>query len=712
MSAPEIVRVANVDAIIAFAQKLPVFPCARSTKKPLVIKDREGNHVFGPEHGCNSATRDADTISAWWGEWPDALVGVPMGAASGGLVAIDFDEYKQHPASANWMQEHTAQLMSARIHRTVRGGKHYLFKTGQRVKSVNGPTLGGLKRDAIDIKAEGGYIIWWPFHGGEIVQGEGDFPPLPVGLLEDVFHVEHSKPARQATTSAKWREDRGLLVAALSHIPASIDRNEWRNTGFELHHHSGGSEDGFQLFHLWSMGALTGEDSPAGYEGEADCRKLWDHANVSRGTSAVRGIGGLFVRAQRYGYRQPSKRDQQAARPPLPGLDFDNETGVVFNADSVKEGARERRRQQQERPALPADIEIDEAPSIGAVMGETVEERPWLFESYIPAGAFLIVARPKLGKSWWSLQLCMHAAAGADFLSFKSLGPVGSLYFCSEDDHARIQSRVRSMDLPFDLARLPMKLLARENLERYAQKYAGQMTFAQFLDMYLEKYPQIKLVIIDTESVCMRVWDGENAGSQERSVTKKDYADVDTFSKIALRRGVFIGLVNHTRKARSNSQGFEDPHEMINRTNTANAGAAGSFVFDQPTRLPEQANAGKVLRMSVRGRDVLGDHEFAVEQVKGGAFEFRGAWDEYSASAAEAEALDALIEIQLDSPSEWHTAKDVAEWLGKNVEAVRKVFQRMVRKDGQNPAPRSYRGWRVTVKRGKGVSISKIEPTG
>jgi hypothetical protein len=716
VSAPEIVRVADVDQITAFAQKLPVFPCARTTKRPCVKALIDGSK-FGPEHGCNSATRDPETIRQWWGEWPDSLVAVPMGSPSGGLVAIDYDTYKNDPASANWWQEHAAALMSARIHQSGRGGKHYLFQTTTRVKSVNGPTLGGIQRKAIDVKADGGYIIWWPFHGRAIIQGEGGFPPLPAGLLDEVFHVERATPP--APTPAKWQADKSVILTALSYVPADCDRNEWLKTGLELHHHSEGAEDGFTLFHQWSKGDYSASgETPGSYEGEASCRKVWNHASVSRGGGvAVRGIGGLFRRAEAFGYRQPRRRDAahsvrgpdnfDPGPVPVPGIDFDADTGETsFTADGVKAGARERRR-NQDRPSLPPAL-IDRAPSMATVVQKATEELPWIYIDRIPAGAFLIVARPKLGKSWFVLQLCMYAAMGRDFLGFLSNGAVESLGFFSEDDTARIKSRRASLDLE---APQGMHTFTSEEIANYATRYSGQMTFPQFLESYLEQYPSIKVVIVDTESECLRMWDGENAGSQERSVTKKDYADVSTFSKIAMRRGVFIGLVNHTRKSRGGAGGhYEDPHEMINRTNTANAGASGSIVFDQPGFNPEEEGPGsKIVRMSLRGRDIKGDHAFALEMMNGGRFENRGEWSEHRATAAETEVLDNLIELHTDTPSEWHTAKDLGSWMEKKPDAVRKVLQRMMKRD--SVGSRVYRGWRVMLKRGKGISITKVDGT-
>src|ERR1700759_1717231 len=65
----------------------PVFPCnpmpGRGINKAPLISG-----------GLNSASRDPEQIRAWWKHWPNAMIGVPMGAVSG-VVAIDPDAPKE-----------------------------------------------------------------------------------------------------------------------------------------------------------------------------------------------------------------------------------------------------------------------------------------------------------------------------------------------------------------------------------------------------------------------------------------------------------------------------------------------------------------------------------------------------------------------------------------------------------------------------------------
>ena len=60
----------------------PVFPCKPTNKSPFFAG---GFHV---------ATTDEKTIRGWWGYWPKAMIGVPMGPRSG-VWAIDPDPPKK-----------------------------------------------------------------------------------------------------------------------------------------------------------------------------------------------------------------------------------------------------------------------------------------------------------------------------------------------------------------------------------------------------------------------------------------------------------------------------------------------------------------------------------------------------------------------------------------------------------------------------------------
>jgi putative DNA primase/helicase len=145
---------------LAVAQDYPVFPCDPVSKRPAIAGGS----------GFKDATQDTAQVLRWWQEYPQALIGVPTGSASG-LLAIDCD-----PKCGDWYARHRKELGSYRLHGTRRG-KHLLYQypadSGIRISKSS---------DTVDVRGEGGYIIWWPAHGGVSVGELGKAPRWVVQL--------------------------------------------------------------------------------------------------------------------------------------------------------------------------------------------------------------------------------------------------------------------------------------------------------------------------------------------------------------------------------------------------------------------------------------------------------------------------------------------------------------------------------------------------
>src|SRR4051812_26824304 len=99
--------VATLDAILRLSRRFPIFPClARDIEgikdgRPVTYRAKSP-HIA---QGFLSATQDEAQIRKWWNQWPDALVGVPMGQVTG-LVAIDYDPGKHNEATGEWLELH------------------------------------------------------------------------------------------------------------------------------------------------------------------------------------------------------------------------------------------------------------------------------------------------------------------------------------------------------------------------------------------------------------------------------------------------------------------------------------------------------------------------------------------------------------------------------------------------------------------------------
>jgi hypothetical protein len=109
---------------------LPCFPCALE-KTPLIKAwNKNAQRIEPPNH------------------WP--LVGVPTGI-SFSVLDIDLD-------GLSWLA--SANLPPTRIHITRSGGQHLLFRHRQGLRTSKGQIAKG-----VDVRGEGGFVIWWPREG-------------------------------------------------------------------------------------------------------------------------------------------------------------------------------------------------------------------------------------------------------------------------------------------------------------------------------------------------------------------------------------------------------------------------------------------------------------------------------------------------------------------------------------------------------------------
>jgi hypothetical protein len=116
-------------------EALPRFPCRWSDKAPLTT------------HGFKDAALNVDYSS-----WP--LVGVPTGAITG-FDVLDIDP--RHGAHL-WLEQHIDRIPATRVHHTRGGGQHFLFRhAGVRLRKEIAP--------GVELKGNGGYVIWWPRQG-------------------------------------------------------------------------------------------------------------------------------------------------------------------------------------------------------------------------------------------------------------------------------------------------------------------------------------------------------------------------------------------------------------------------------------------------------------------------------------------------------------------------------------------------------------------
>jgi hypothetical protein len=412
---PELTAIVPVEKILDLAKKYPVFPCRRNDEK-----DAEGRTLKAKspltKNGFKDATQDEAQIRRFWASHPDALVGVPTGSRTN-LAVIDFDTRSADSMAQEWLAENQAALTGTRVHQTGggSGGRHYIFSLPHGVKIRGGVsvTLGKVKRQGLDIRAEGGYIIWWPLHYG---QGGplNDIRSLPAGLIDErrmdlelPAEVAAKMPAKPGT-SQDFQRELPRITEALAYIdPSPYDA--WLMVGMALHHASGGADDGLELWDAWSSGGITGS-LPDNYAGRADIEYRWQSFHLDRGKGVT--LGSLFNAAKGGGWVSvpeavrlgPPKREE-------PQLSYED----------VPEAQGMMRVVEPEVPALNATNETASPVRRRLTLrpiGEIVSERreaTWLIHNVIEANVLAVLAGPRASfKSFIALDWAMKIACAGN----------------------------------------------------------------------------------------------------------------------------------------------------------------------------------------------------------------------------------------------------------------------------------------------------------
>jgi hypothetical protein len=175
-------------------RRLPTFPCAIADKSPLT------------PHGHLDARRGRDCSG-------DPLTGVACGEAS------KFDVLDVDPDGMSWLAQQS--LFETRTHRTRRGGYHFLFHHVPGLRCSTSKIAPG-----IDVKAEGGFCIWWPKEGFE-TEFRDILCEWPDYLLKQAMHTHAHGGQEESVLRAPFTST-GKLNALSSIDPTKYqDHDDW-----------------------------------------------------------------------------------------------------------------------------------------------------------------------------------------------------------------------------------------------------------------------------------------------------------------------------------------------------------------------------------------------------------------------------------------------------------------------------------------------------
>ncbi|MEO4038416.1 AAA family ATPase [Micrococcaceae bacterium Sec6.3] len=293
---------------------------------------------------------------------------------------------------------------------------------------------------------------------------------------------------------------------------------------------------------------------------------------------------------------------------------------------------------------------LDGAFSAAWLTGQTFAPVEYVIPGLIPEGLTLLVAAPKVGKSWMVLDLAHAAATGGRALGSIPVDPRPVLYLALEDGPRRLQSRMKMLDVTGgpDLMFLT------------ALNASPVTTVSTYLERHADERP---LIILDTLGKVR----GRDGGNDQYG---RDYSQMSALKNLVdACTGSSLIVVHHTNKG-----GREDFLEAVSGTQGL-AGAADSILVIRRDRNQAEGT------ISVTSRDAR-EGEYAV-RFDGSRWHTIGADLAEAARAAETMRVtsgvgDLMADViaAVARHPEGIKSADVATVLNQDPETIRRYLAR------------------------------------
>jgi len=344
------------------------------------------------------------------------------------------------------------------------------------------------------------------------------------------------------------------LRSALKAIPAE-DYPTWIRVGMALHHLEWERNDGTSIgFDIWDEWSAT---CPEKYACGA-LERAWQGLNRDSGRMVTDAtIFHMAIERGWTGDDVPSSKAESRA-----------DSGIPPSNQQLTEGE-----------AISPAAAPDGVFSAADLRRMTFDPLRYVLPPYIPEGLTLLVGRPKVGKSWWALDLCVACATGRTTLG--KVKPVQGdvLYLALEDGKRRLQNRLDKLlsafggEWPSRLLLAPMGSWPR----------ADQGGLAR-IEAWCNSVPNATLVVIDTLERIRKPVSGKGP------TYAADYEAIAVLQKIATEFNIAIVVLHHDRKAEA-----DDAFDTVSGTLGLTAAADTILIIKR------QRN-GTVLY--ARGRDI------------------------------------------------------------------------------------------------------------
>lgn len=416
-----------------------------------------------------------DNIRKWWERYPGANVAIVTGSRSGGLVVVDLDIDEDKGINGvdslnEWCDANGIYEIESEAAVTTGRGGRHLYFQSGDVFHNQVDCLKG-----VDIRGEGGCIVAPPsvHKNGRMYTWDAD---------EDVIIVP------------KADSDVTFFLASMEHD--AKPQGEYKKNNFDEPVTEGGRNS--QLFKYLSK--LQGEGLP-----DDEIRER-----------AIAHNQMLFIPPL------PADEVERTVQSVLGHKEWKG-TSIKETTEPVKKQKRPIRRLKTAEELMQKDIP---EPKVFIGVGDDL---PLLVE-----GTCILSAKPKLGKSWFALAMCIAVANGEDFLGYKT-HRCSTLYLDLETGEALQQRRLKRF-----LHGKP----APKNFYLDTETDTLENGFADQIENYLEQDPNIGIVVIDVFQLIRT-----GAKPQKETEYEHAYRDIKPLNELAQKYHISIILVCHDRKA-------------------------------------------------------------------------------------------------------------------------------------------------------------------
>lgn len=532
-------------------------------------------------HGCNDAKKDVGAIDFWWNKWPDASIGVATGSASN-LIVIDEDI------------DETKDINGYHEVRLWEKDHTQLPDTVQVLTGRGGCHLyyhyagNDIKNRAgiiegVDIRGEGGYVIAPPSKHPNGNSYVWEASPDEIQLAE----------VDETVLDFLFNQPNDYQETEPFSLPEVIPMGSRNDTLFKM---------------ACSLQSKGFPDSAI--------------------NAAMRAVNNERC-AEPVG-------DDELDRIITSSLKY-QKGGIEITSDPIDIPVQKEHKIRKLKTAT--GLMAKDIPEPRVIVG-VGSDLPFLVE-----GTCILSAKPKLGKSWLALALCLAVAKGEDFLGYKTRC-CSTLYLDLETSESIQKKRL-------------LKALAGNSVPNnfYLETETDVIGkgFEEQIEAYLQEDPSIGIVVVD-------VFQMIRTAAKNFKETEYDHAyrDITPLNKIAQKHHIAIVLVCHDRKAVDPDDPFSN---ILGSTGLQGAVSQMIVMFRKQKNDP--------IHVSVKGKTIDGliDMNIKIDNAQWSVVEGSKGADqeqlELDAEYMKSEIRTAVLKI----------AKERSGWKGKSAELIQDAIE-------------------------------------